>query len=62
MFFYRLENNFEIFRDRVKKCVRESLNKVYNAPTVDDPHYITFSPYVEEIHNSIKKEILQPKV
>ncbi|KAF3420642.1 hypothetical protein E2986_04957 [Frieseomelitta varia] len=56
-----LENNFEIFRDRVKKCVRESLNKVYNAPTVDDPHYITFSPYVEEIHNSIKKEILQPK-
>lgn len=56
-----LENNFEVFRDRVKKCVRESLNKVYNSSTVDDPHYIMFSPYVDELYNSIKKEIYEPK-
>ncbi|XP_017875803.1 AKT-interacting protein-like [Ceratina calcarata] len=56
-----LENNFEAFRDRVKKCVRESLNKVYNPPTVDDPHYITFSPYIDELHESIKREIYDPK-
>ncbi|XP_050487375.1 AKT-interacting protein-like isoform X2 [Bombus huntii] len=56
-----LENNFETFRDRVRKCVRESLNKVYSSPVVDDPHYITFSPYVDELHNSIKREIYEPK-
>lgn len=60
--YYRLENNFETFRDRVRKCVRESLNKVYSSPMVDDPHYITFSPYVDELHNSIKREIYEPKV
>lgn len=54
-------NNFEAFRDRVKKCVRESLNRVYNPPMVDDPHYITFSPYVDELHDSIKREIYDPK-
>ncbi|OAD58357.1 AKT-interacting protein, partial [Eufriesea mexicana] len=56
-----LENNFELFRDRVKKCVRESLNNVYSLPTVDDPHYITFSPYVNELHNPVKREIYEPK-
>lgn len=59
---YRLENNFEAFRDRVKKCVRESLNRVYDPPPVDDPHYITFSPYVGELYDSIKQEIYQSKV
>ncbi|XP_029048726.2 AKT-interacting protein-like [Osmia bicornis bicornis] len=56
-----LENNFEAFRDRVKKCVRESLNRVYDPPPVDDPHYITFSPYVGELYDSIKQEIYQSK-
>ncbi|XP_076762328.1 protein crossbronx homolog isoform X1 [Xylocopa sonorina] len=56
-----LEKNFEAFRDRVKKCVRESLNRVYNASTVDDPHYITFSQYVSELYDTIKKEIYEPK-
>ncbi|CAK9822855.1 AKT-interacting protein [Anthophora retusa] len=56
-----LESNFEAFRDRVERCVRDSLNKVYNPPTLEDPHYITFSPYVDEIHDSIKREIYEPK-
>lgn len=56
-----LENNFEVFQDRVKKCVRESLNRVYNPPAVDDPHYITFSPYSGELHDSVKREIYEPK-
>ncbi|CAL7949440.1 unnamed protein product [Xylocopa violacea] len=56
-----LEKNFEVFRDRVKKCVRESLNRVYTASTVDDPHYITFTQYVGELYDTIKKEIYEPK-
>lgn len=59
---YRLENNFEAFRERVTKCVRESLDNVYNPPTIDDPHYIAFDPYISELHDSIKQEIYEPKV
>lgn len=56
-----LENDFEAFRERVKKCVRESLNKVYNPPTVDDSHYIAFSPYMSELHDPVKQEIYEHK-
>jgi len=58
----RQKNNFEAFRERVKACVKESVNQVFNPPTMDDPHYITFNPYVNEIHDPIKREIYDPKV
>jgi len=29
---------------------------------MDDPHYITFNPYVKEVHDFIKQEIYEPKV
>lgn len=56
-----LENNFDAFRERVKKCVRDSISQVYNPPTTDDPHYITFTPYVNELHDSIKQEFFESK-
>lgn len=59
---YRQKNNFETFRERVKACVKESVSQVFNPPTMDDPHYITFGPYVKEIHDPIKLEIYDPKV
>lgn len=59
---YRQENNFEAFRERVKTCVKESVNQVFNPPTMDDPHYITFNPYVNELHDSTKREIYESKV
>lgn len=59
---YRQEKHFEAFRERVKTCVRESVNKVFNPPSMDDPHYITFSPYINELHDPIKQEIYKPKV
>ncbi|XP_012057211.1 PREDICTED: AKT-interacting protein-like [Atta cephalotes] len=55
------ENNFEAFRDRVKACVKESVNQVFNSPTMDDPHYITFNSYVKEVHDPIKQEIYESK-
>lgn len=60
--FYRQEKNFEAFRERVKISVRESVNQVFNPPSMNDPHYITFSPYENELHDSIKREIFKPKV
>lgn len=46
----------------MKAYVKESVNQVFNPPTMDDPHYITFSPYVNELHDPIKREIYEPKV
>ena len=58
----RYENNFKAFQDRVKACVKESVNQVFNSPTMDDPRYITFNPYVKEVHDPIKQEIYESKV
>lgn len=58
---YRLETNFEEFRERAKNCVKESLNEVY-SPSSEDAHYITFSPYDKELHGPIKQDIYKPKV
>ncbi|XP_011635101.1 protein crossbronx homolog [Pogonomyrmex barbatus] len=56
------ENDFEAFRERVKACVKQSVNQVFNPPTtMDDPHYITFSQYVNEIHDPVRQEIYDPK-
>lgn len=60
--FHRLETNFDNYKEQVKKCVKDSLSVVYDSPTIDDPHYITFSPYNSEIHDPIKQEIYNPKV
>ncbi|XP_012226533.1 protein crossbronx homolog [Linepithema humile] len=51
-------NNFEVFRECVKTCVKESVNQVFNS-SIDDPHYIMFSPYVNEVHDPIKQEIYE---
>lgn len=42
--------------------MKESLNQVYNSPTSEDPHYITFSPYDKELHGPIRQDIYKPKV
>lgn len=57
---YRQENNFEAFRERVKACVKDSVNQVFNPSTMDDPHYIIFSQYVSEQYDTVKREIYEP--
>lgn len=58
---FRLNVDFDAYRERAKKCVKESLSEAFNPPVTEDPHYITFSPYVNEIHDPIKQEIYEPK-
>ncbi|KAL7304057.1 hypothetical protein TKK_0003521 [Trichogramma kaykai] len=55
------ENNVEGFKERVKKCVKDSLSVVYDPPVTDDPHYISFSPYDRELHDPVKREIFKTK-
>ncbi|XP_033227659.1 protein crossbronx homolog isoform X2 [Belonocnema kinseyi] len=56
-----LETNLEEFRERAKNCVKESLNQVYNPASTEDPHYITFSPYDNDLHDPIRQEIYKPR-
>lgn len=60
--FCRLENNLEEFRLRVKNCVKESLNHVYDTPEIDDAHYIKFSVWNPKIHEPIRRKIYEQKV
>lgn len=46
----------------MKACVKTSVNQVFDPSTIDDPHYITFTRYVNEVHDPIKREIYEPKV
>ena len=58
----RYESNMDGYRERAKKCVKDSLSQVYNPPLTEDPHYITFSPYNNEIHDPVRQKIYEPKV
>lgn len=46
----------------MKVCVKTSVNQVFDPPIIDDPHYITFTRYVNEVHDPTKREIYEPKV
>lgn len=46
----------------MKTCVKTSVNQVFDPPIIDDPHYITFTRYVNEVHDPTKREIYEPKV
>ncbi|XP_012279302.1 protein crossbronx homolog [Orussus abietinus] len=56
-----LETNIESFQEKAMQCVKNSQSQMYDPPTVDDAHYITFSPYVNDLHDPIKEEIYKPK-
>ncbi|KAJ8884259.1 hypothetical protein PR048_016116 [Dryococelus australis] len=55
------EDNKELFREKVRDCVKESQEHVYDPPEIDDPHYISFDPYDEELHGPIREAIFRPK-
>ncbi|XP_015113898.1 protein crossbronx homolog [Diachasma alloeum] len=56
-----LNNNVEEFRSRARKCVRESLDHVYDPPETEDTHYIKFTSWDPEIHEPIRQKIYEPK-
>ncbi|KAI8122510.1 hypothetical protein FF38_04328 [Lucilia cuprina] len=46
---------------RAKECVASSKEHVYDAPPTDDPHYISFEEFNDEIHGAIKERIREGK-
>ncbi|XP_066598000.1 AKT-interacting protein-like [Prorops nasuta] len=56
-----LENNFEEFECRANFSAKDSISQIYDPPSIDDPHYIAFSPYIAELHDPLKQLIYEPR-
>ena len=59
---YRYDSDNEMFLLRVRECVENSKTKIYETPTVDDPHAIVFSPYQPAIHDQVREELKKERV
>lgn len=44
--------NRDTFLEKVAANVRLSCDKIYDPPPTDDPHYITFAQFDEELHQT----------
>jgi len=58
----RYDRNQEAFCENVKLCVKASQEQVYDPAPTDDLHYISFEPYNNELHGTIRDAILKIKV
>lgn len=54
------ENKTEFIK-RVKECVRISRDRIYDAPPMEDKHYITFDQFDNDIHGSTLESIKSRK-
>ncbi|KAK3933334.1 AKT-interacting protein [Frankliniella fusca] len=55
------KSNPELFSEKLKLCVKNSQDHLYDPPPVDDPHYLRFDPYDKEKHEPVRESILHPK-
>ncbi|XP_013117718.2 protein crossbronx [Stomoxys calcitrans] len=56
-----LTQNRAEYISKVKHCINANKEHLYDEPPTDDPHYITFEQYNEEIHGPIKQRIREGK-
>lgn len=56
-----LTQNREEFLAKVKDCINANKEHLYDEPPTDDPHYITFEQYSEEIHGPVKQRVREGK-
>lgn len=56
---FRFINDNSKFKEKVKLCVEESQNLVYQTPNNEDLNYLHFEPYKEDLHGAIMNQILK---
>lgn len=56
-----LGSNFEKFAEKAIECVNLSKEKIYDPPSSNDPHFIAFENFQEDIHRPVIEKILQKK-
>ncbi|CAG9860108.1 unnamed protein product [Phyllotreta striolata] len=52
------KNDTENFQKLAAEIVKESKNRLYDEPPVDDEHYLKFEPYVPDIHDKVRSEMI----
>lgn len=62
LLFCRYKNNLEAFTNKVKNCVKESQEHLYDNPPTNDRHYIIFERYLPEKHDSVRNSILSQPI
>ncbi|XP_075167117.1 ubiquitin E2 variant domain-containing protein pendolino [Haematobia irritans] len=56
-----LAQNRQEYISKVKECITINKEHLYDEPPTDDPHYITFEQYSEDVHGPIKQRIREGK-
>lgn len=47
---------------KCEDCVEQSRINIYKQPEDNDPNYLIFDHYNEEVHGAIRRSMLQQKV
>lgn len=56
-----LTQNRASYIAKAKECVNTNMEHIFDEPPTDDPHYISFEKYNEEIHDPVKQRIKEGK-
>ena len=46
------------FKQQARSCVMEWRDRTFNSPCIDDPHYLTFSPYEPKVHEPVRQAMM----
>ena len=46
------------FKQQVRSCVMEWRDRTFSSPSIDDPHYLTFSPYEPKVHEPVRQAMM----
>jgi hypothetical protein len=53
-------DNEVTFRERVRDCVMDWRDRIYERPNFDDPHYLVFTPFEPKVHEPARQAMLTP--
>lgn len=51
-----------MYMKKCEDCVEQSRINIYKQPEDNDPNYLIFDHYNEEVHGAIRRSMLQQKV
>lgn len=58
IFSLRYNSNPKLYKEKVEEIVKTSQEKIYDLPSSDDKHYITFEPYEPLKHDAVRTAMI----
>lgn len=59
---FRYKSDEKTYKEKVGTLVKKSQEHIYDAPPTDDKHYITFEPYEQTKHDSVRAAMLNQQI